>query len=74
MPARFDASSFLADRWGDPDRLLAFLRAYGHQDIQRPAVNQWFRRGRLPTEWGMTLLALVELETGAVPSVSKYLI
>lgn len=73
MAARFDATAFLYDRWGDPDALVAFLKVYGHH-VRRPAINQWFRRGRLPTEWGMTLLALVELETGAPPSVAKYLI
>jgi hypothetical protein len=71
-PATFDAQSFLRDRWGDPDALGAFLKAYGH-DVQRPMINQWFRRGRLPTEWGMTLLALLEMEMGAPPSVAKYL-
>lgn len=71
---KFDATAFLVDRWGDPDKLLAFLHAYGHKSIVRPTINMWFRRGRLPTEWGMTLLALVELETGAPPSVAKYLL
>lgn len=73
MPAHFDAAAFLRDRWGDPDHLIAFLRIYGH-DVQRPAINQWFRRGRVPTEWCATLFALIELEEGASPSVAKYLL
>lgn len=73
MPARFDATAFLHDRWGDPDKLVAFLRVYGHE-VQRPAINQWFRRGRLPTEWGMTLLALIEMENDGPISIAKYLI
>lgn len=72
MTPRFNTAAFLADRWGDPDRLVAFLHVYGH-DIARPAVNQWFRRGRLPTEWCATLFALLELENGAPISVTEYL-
>lgn len=70
----FDTRAFLVDRWGDPDRLLAFLHIYGHKEVRRSTVNQWFRRGRLPTEWGMRLMTLVEMETGATPSLRKYLI
>lgn len=72
-PPQFDAERFLRDRWRSPDDLTAFLHSYGHTSLQRAAVNQWFRRGRVPTEWGMTLLALVELETGRAPTISQYL-
>lgn len=73
MPNKFDAGTFLRDQWTDPDTLLSFLQAYGHK-VARPTINQWFLRGRLPTEWGMVLIALLELETGAAPSVAKYLV
>ena len=72
MPAAFDATRFLKERWGDPDRLLAFLHQYGHPEMQRPTVNQWFRRNRIPPEWFATLVALAEIENGPV-SVAKYL-
>lgn len=73
MPNKFDARTFLIDRWGGADALQAFLNAYGHK-VALPTINQWFLRGRLPTEWGMVLMALLELETGAAPSVAKYLV
>jgi hypothetical protein len=72
MHLHFDTQTFLTDRWGDAKHLTGWLRSYGC-DIEFATVNQWFRRGRLPSQWGMTLLALTELETGERLSVSKYL-
>jgi len=69
----FNARGFLVDRWGDPDKLLAFLHAYGYNDVRRPTVNQWFRRGRIPSDWQATLFGLVKMETGASPDIDKYL-
>jgi hypothetical protein len=72
MPAHFDASAFLRDRWGDPPRLRSFLANYGH-DVEWATINQWFRRGRIPPDWLATLLSLSELEAGAPLSIAKYL-
>lgn len=66
--------AFLVDRWGDPDKLLSFLHAYGYKEMRHATVNQWFRRGRVPSDWQATLFGLIEMETGATPSLRKYLI
>lgn len=68
-----DFPKFLAERWGDPDKLLAFLHAYGHSDVQRPTVNQWFRRGSIPADRFGTLLGLIKLETGKDVPMENYL-
>lgn len=70
---RFNYHKFLRDKWGDPDRMLTFLRAYGHKDVQRPTINQWFRRKSVPADWFATLLGLLEIETGQKVSVTEYL-
>ena len=69
----FDHHKFLVRTWGDPDRLVTFLHGYGHI-IPRATVNQWFRRGSIPTDRVLTLLALLEVETGARVDLKDYLI
>jgi hypothetical protein len=69
----FDFSKFLMDKWGDPDKLLTFLQNYGHADIPRPTINQWFRRGSVPAEHFALLLALLKIETGRDATVEEYL-
>ena len=63
---------FLRDKWGDPDRLVAFLQGYGHV-VPRATVNQWFRRSSIPAEHFAKLLVLLEAETGAPVSTAEYL-
>ena len=62
--AEFDYHQFLRDKWGDPDRLVAFLHAYGETQYQRPTVNQWFRRRSIPADAFATLLTLIKIEHG----------
>ena len=69
----FDFTRFLNDKWGDPDRLLTFLQAYGHADVPRPTINQWFRRGSVPAEHFALLIALLKIETGKDVPVEEYL-
>jgi hypothetical protein len=69
----FDFSKFLADKWGGPDALLAFLHAYGHDEFPRPTINQWFRRGSVPAETFALLLGLLKLDTGRDAPVEEYL-
>lgn len=68
----FRTADFLEDNWRDANRLTAFLGAYGHQ-VKKPMVYQWFVRQRVPSEWAFMLLALLELEHGAPPSLTKYI-
>jgi len=69
----FDFSKFLIDHWGDPDKLLLFLQNYGHSNIPRPTINQWFRRGSIPAEHFALLLGLLKVETGKDARVEEYL-
>lgn len=71
--AEFDYHQFLRDKWGDPDRLVAFLHAYGETQYQRPTVNQWFRRRSIPAEAFAKLQALLETDTGSPVSMVGYL-
>ncbi len=70
----FNMRALLVDHWGDPDNLLAFLHAYGYKKVRRPTVNQWFRRGRVPSDWQLTLLTLAKMESGKEMDTEKYLI
>jgi hypothetical protein len=69
----FDFSKFLTERWGTPDALVEFLHAYGHRDIERTAVAQWFRRESVPSDKFAMLLGLLKIETGADVAVDRYL-
>jgi len=70
---KFNYAKFLREKWGDPDRMVAFLRNYGHP-VPRPTVNQWFRRGSVPAEHFAVLIALVEIDTGTPFSAVEYII
>ena len=61
----FDHFRFLRDKWGDPDRLVAFLSGYGH-DTPRATVNQWFRRGSIPSKQFALLIELLKIDRGDV--------
>jgi hypothetical protein len=49
------------------------LQAYGHNDIPRPTINQWFRRNSVPAEHFALLLGLLKVETGRDVPVEEYL-
>ena len=70
--ADFNHGRFLREKWGDPDRLVAFLHAYGHKDVQRPTVNQWFRRKSVPSDTFALLVALLKVD-GQEANVEDYL-
>lgn len=70
--AAFNHHRFLREKWGDPDRLTAFLHAYGEKKVQRATVNQWFRRQSIPSDMFAILVALLEIEHGEA-KVSEYL-
>jgi hypothetical protein len=71
--AEFDYHQFLLDKWGDPDRLVAFLRGYG-EIVPRATVNQWFRRRSIPTEYFGKLVAFLKVDGGeAAANVEDYL-
>ena len=61
----FDHHKFLVRTWGDPDRLVTFLHGYGHI-IPRATVNQWFRRGSIPSKQFALLVELLKIDRGDV--------
>jgi hypothetical protein len=67
----FDYHKFLRDKFGDVDRLVAFLHTYRH-DIPRATVNQWFRRASVPADHFATLLMLLEMDVGGPVSLVEY--
>ena len=69
----FDYHKFLVDTWGEPERLVTFLHAYGRVNANYHTVNQWFRRKSVPSNWFAVLLALLEIETGKPVSLVAYL-
>ncbi len=73
MAHTFNFGKFLRAKWGDPDRLIAFLHAYGHKEIERATVNQWFRRESIPAEKFAMLLGLLKIETGSDVAIEEYL-
>lgn len=72
-PTTFDASAFLADRFGSPQRLIALLSAYGLGAPQLAAVVKWRQRNQIPGEWLPVLLYVAELDDGAPVSLGAYL-
>lgn len=68
----FDTVRFLKDRFQNPSGLAAFASAYSFS-LNQSAVEKWFQRGRVPSEWFSVLLALLELETGQPVRLAGYL-
>ena len=69
---KFQSKKFLEHHFGDSEKLLAFLAAYGHSVKPMTAYN-WFRRDTIPTKWSFLLLALLEIEQGKPVSLRDYL-
>jgi hypothetical protein len=66
-----DYHKFLRDKWGDPDRLAAFLRTY-NEPVPRATINQWFRRQSIPADHFGRLLVLLEMDVDAPVSLVEY--
>lgn len=71
--SEFNYSKFLADRFGSPERLVAFLGSYVANSPPRATVNKWFSRAQIPSGWFALLLALLELEDGTPVRLAPYL-
>lgn len=67
----FDTDRFLRDHWPTARKMEQFLTVYGYS-ASYMMVYQWYTRKRVPAEWGLTLAALLEVETGHL-SIAKYL-
>lgn len=69
----FDARKFLCEKFATPNRLAAFILAFGYAPPKEETIYKWFHRESVPGEWFPVLLALLELEEGRPVSVSPYL-
>lgn len=69
----FDAKRFLVELFGSVQGLLSFLRAYDAPLPRASAVEKWFWRGSIPSDWLPVLLAYLELDRGAPISLTAYL-
>lgn len=69
----FKTKTFLIERFGNVQGLLSFLRAYDAPLPGAPAVEKWFQRESIPSEWLPILLSYLEIEKGAPVSLVSYL-
>lgn len=70
----FNSKRFLVEMFGTTQGLLSFLRAYRAPLPGASAVEKWFQRGSIPSDWLPTLLAYLEIEHGAPVSLAAYLV
>ena len=69
----FNAKQFLVEKFGSVQGLLSFLRAYGAPLPGVTAVEKWFQRESVPSDWLPLLLAYLEIDGGAPVSLTAYL-
>lgn len=70
----FNSKRFLIEMFGSAQGVLSFLRAYRVPLPGAFAVEKWFQRGSIPSDWLPVLLAYLEIEHGAPISLSAYLV
>jgi hypothetical protein len=71
---RFNTDLFLRENFKTPGGLIAFLRSYDASELPlQPAVDKWFQRRSVPSDWLPVLLAYIEIDRGQPVSVAKYL-
>ncbi len=73
MAHAFDSTKFLRENFKSPPDLVAFAFRYGAGGLREPAVDKWFRRGSIPSDWLPVLLALLEIDRGGPVSLVPYL-
>ena len=69
----FDIHRFLEDCFGSPDGVVGLASTHGIDVPSREAVRKWFARGAIPAEWMLTLLLIVQRDTGCPVDVSKFI-
>lgn len=69
----FRYKAFLTDQLGSRDKVLGLFSAYRLPGPAAAAVEKWFSRERIPSEWLPVILAILELETGKPVRLSSYL-
>lgn len=70
----FGAKRFLTDKFGTVQGLISFLRAYKVAPLPNDrAVQKWFQRASIPSDWLPVLLAYLEIDRGGPISLIPYL-
>jgi hypothetical protein len=69
----FNTVAFLHNEFNTPPGLVAFLRAYTNDPPNLPAVEKWWQRGNIPSQWMAFILALLELDRGEPVRLACYL-
>ena len=69
----FQTKRFLLEKFGSVQGLLSFLRTYSAPLPGAKAVEKWFQRESIPSEWLPVLLCYLELDNGAPISLAPYL-
>lgn len=69
----FKYKQFLVEMFGSPQGLVSFLSAYRAPLPGVFAVEKWFKRESVPSDWFAKLLVYLELDQGGPVSLIKYL-
>ncbi len=69
----FRTKKFLVENFQTVQGVMAFLRAYNAPLPNTKAVEKWFQRQSVPSEWLPVLLAYLELDRGEPVSLIIYL-
>jgi len=70
----FQTVRFLDDHFASKGALIEFVAGYGLRAPNVPAVDKWWLRASVPSDWFPLLLALLELERGSPVSLTPYVI
>lgn len=70
----FDTARFLKDMFGSAAGLSAFLGSYGLTGLSAAAVQKWFQREAIPSEWLPVLLVYLELDRGSPVQLLPYIV
>ncbi len=69
----FDSHAFLTERFGSPKNVLVLFTAYGVDAPSAAAVEKWFQRRSVPSEYLPIMACIVELESGEPVRFAQYL-
>lgn len=69
---RSNQRDFIVQELRTPQNVVAMFTRYGIDPPGYAAVEKWFQRGKVPSEWMFQILALMELEQGRPVSLMRY--
>jgi hypothetical protein len=68
----FRTKQFLVDHFQTVQGVVSFLGAYDAPLPNAAAVQKWFERGSIPSDWLPLLLCYLEIENGTPVSLRGY--